>query len=156
MNFLKFFFTFLLISTLGSSFTHASSSSYDISTLYLKLHNGQSFKVTLNGTIYNQNQNTHTIEGVQPGKYMLKITLPTTSPTAFNASNKEQEQVVFEGYIVIPPRRVVFAYIDALGNFRVAKEKNTTTVSLPHTNQQAIANLAFIETQVGITQEVCA
>lgn len=143
----------MLISTLGGSLIQANSS-YDVSTLYLKLHNGQSFKVTLNGTVYNQSQNTHTIEGVQPGKYMLKIIRPLTAPATFNTANKGQEEVVFEGYIVIPPRRVVFAYIDALGNFRVAKEKNTTTVSLPSQNQQAVANLAFMETKAVIEQKM--
>ena len=100
----------------------STAGNYDVSVLYLKIFDGSSFKVILNKTPYNNESSTHILESVHPGKHLLRI---------MSQSPDNVETVIFNGYISIPPKKIIFAFIDRDGIFRIACEKNTKTVHSP-------------------------
>jgi hypothetical protein len=109
---------------------------FNVSTLHLKLESNNLLKISLNEQVYDTAKKMHTIEGLQPGKYLLKVTeleaevlLAKTSGS--EVKQKYTERLVYYGYINIAPKRVIFAYINNQRKFKIHKERKTNTVYAP-------------------------
>ena len=103
-----------------------AASNYNVSTLYLKVFNGESFTVTLDKSTFQSNE-LHVLEGIQPKRYLLKVT-QDFADEEINERTKGYEKLLSYGYIRIAPKSVIFAYIDEKGDFKVYSQRQTITV----------------------------
>lgn len=112
-----------------------TTSNYDASTLYIRTADGTPIKVTLsNKSASKIDPATSMIEGVKPGVHLLKVAHIVTLNKASRRGSSTQakdivsEKIIFYEKIVVPPRKVIYAFVDANGNFRIVKQRNTITV----------------------------
>ncbi|MGB1207284.1 MAG: hypothetical protein ACPG5B_16675 [Chitinophagales bacterium] len=113
---------FFICST-GTTF---ANSNHNVSTLYLKVFNGKAFTLTFDKSTFEANQ-VHILEGIQPNRYLLKVTQRFTEEE-LNEHTKGYEKLLYYGHIRIAPKSVIFAYIDAKGDFKVYSQRPTITV----------------------------
>lgn len=119
----------LMVLILGSICYQASGNNDfnegNISSLYLKVFDSASCKVTLNGMKLKQMDDLYTINGLKPGQYLLRIALLT------NSKSDAKEKVIYHNYINIAAKKVIFAYIDKKHNLQIVSQRTTTTVQAP-------------------------
>ena len=116
---------FTLLFTFSSIATFANAN-HNVSTLYLKVFNGKAFTITLDEATFQSNQ-LHILEGIQPKRYLLKVTQDFEAEE-INERTKGYDKLLYYGYIRIAPKSVIFAYINAKGDFKVYSQRQTITV----------------------------
>ena len=96
------------------------------------LTNGHSFSVSLNDEVIGHGENIYYFEGLKPGKYLLKIKQSSliVSGNEFQQTDYEGD-IVYQNYIYIPPKKIIWAYVNQEHQLKICKQKSTYTVSLP-------------------------
>lgn len=123
----------------------ANNNNYDASTLYLTAFNKLPVKVSLNNKDVGDLKALAVIDGVQPGKYLIKITQPlqyAQAPSKKTDDALKYEKILFYGHIIIPPRKVLYAFVDKDNNFKIIKQRPTVTVYNPIIEQPSVEGYA--------------
>ena len=115
---------------------NCSAQSYDVSTLYLKVHNNLPFTVTLNGETHETSEKVFVKEGLRPGKYLLMVTQLLPENDMHIVAGKPQrvpnkERLMYYGFIEVTGKKLIMAVINENGDFIILKQKRTTSVCLP-------------------------
>ncbi len=118
-----------------------NGNSYDASILYLTAFNKLPVKVSLNNKDVSELKSLAVVDGVQPGKYLIKITQPiqyVNASTKKTTAKEKHDKILFYGHIIIPPRKVIYAFIDKDSNFKIVKQRPTVTVYNPTFEQPSV------------------
>ncbi|MGB0839993.1 MAG: hypothetical protein ACPGXL_07630 [Chitinophagales bacterium] len=130
-----------------------ANSSYSASYLYLKVFNGQQFKVVINDTdTFMSKDGVIAIDGLIPGRYTIKVIQASSAVIgATSVSSQPQEVLIYSGQIQVIAKKIMYAVIDQNQEFHVIKMKNTVTVS--NTDATKAADLAINWNQMVSWQE---
>ncbi len=122
LHFLLLFFLLLVL------IPSKANENYEISTLYLALPFYQSIEVSLGDYSLKKQGSYYVANGIKPGKYLLTIQQEQHFISSILTNSESYEWVLYCGYIQIPPKRVIYAQIDAIQNFRIIRNQATKTV----------------------------
>lgn len=122
---LHFLLLFFLLLILTSS---KANENYEISTFYLALPFYHSVEVSLGDYALKKQGNYYVANGIKPGKYLLIVQQKQRFIQSIHTNSDSYEWNLYAGYVQIPPKRVIFAQIDAIQNFSIIRNQAAKTV----------------------------
>ena len=98
------------------------------SELIIRVFNGSSFYVTINGHQYQSTSGTVSITGLNKGNHHLEIYKPVVLGNGFTNNR------VYSGYVNIPHHKRLIAELDRFNSFRIIRKENMNNSSYGNSN----------------------